>query len=739
MTSEASEFISREELQAGLPARRASTLLFAIESRTAQLVARANQATAIYLTPKRLEEQEQNFLTAIAAGRELPVQPLIQDLDRYAEQWANLVPQDPPLQAATAHLLAQKYQFTAQRVVAIRAALGLDNPDVQNAFQRLYQQPLDTIYIPEIAPRDRIRWVWKSFSTKLESLPPFWITLLLTIPGAVGLLALPIALAGVGFTTAITLIVFFGVINMLTVWALAEAVTRSGTTRFGLGFLGQLVDEYLDRASSTMLTVIMSLNNFFILIIFFLGVAGTLEESTSLPSELWVVALFGVCLYFLFRRSFNSTVGTTVLIVLVNLVILLIIPLLALPNFSTANLPSLKLPFQGETFNPATWGLVLGVMLSTFFSHILIAAYAPVTLRREPSGRSWILGSVTAIFVLMLIACVWMVVINGTIPAEILANTTGTVLSPLAEVAGQSVIWLGSLLVFLSLGLGCIQVALVLYYLSDERLPAQPTSGIFSRLSDRGRFWLAVSPVILVFLLTEWIALTGQGSFTSFLGIIGALSLPMLGGMIPVLLLAATRRKGDFEPSLVSRLVGNPILLIAIYVFYLAAIFSYGLFIWKDPLPKILVIAIGIWVLGVTVRMLLRGTMNKRISIELREDQRLEGVNTLQIVSGGQQVEVDAQLKTLDRKENIHGEVVQLPDFERVNSISLQVEPGEARTIKIWAHRLTLEGSSQALPVSIKIISDNGTQQFDLRECGAQISTPITSDIHQVHFSFMQD
>lgn len=739
MTSEASDFISREELQAGLPARRASTLLFAIESRTAQLVARANKATAIYLTPKALEEQEQNFLSAIAAGRELPVQPRIQDLDRYAKHWANLIPEDPRLQAAIAHLLAQKYRFTAQKVVSLRSALGLDSPDIQEAYQRLYQQPLETIYVPILTPRDRIRWLWKSFSTKLESLPPFWITLLLTIPGAVGLLALPIALAGVGFTTAITLIIIFGVINMLTVWALAEAVTRSGTTRFGLGFLGQLVDEYLGRASSTMLTVIMSLNNFFILIIFFLGVAGTLEDSTSLPTELWVIGLFGVCLYFLFRRSFNSTVGTTILIVLVNLVILLLIPLLALPNFSSANLPSFNFPFQGETSNPATWGLVLGVMLSTFFSHILIAAYAPVTLRRESGGRSWIWGSVAAIFVLMLIACAWMVVINGTIPAEILASTTGTVLSPLAEVAGQSVIWLGSLLVVLSLGLGCIQVALVLYYLVDERLPAQPSNGIFRRFSDRGRFWLAISPVILAFLLTELIALTGRGSFTSFLGIIGALSLPMLGGMIPVLLLAATRRKGDFEPGLVSRLVGNPILLTAIYLFFLATIFTHGLFIWEDPIPRILAIGIGIWVLGVTVRMLLRGTMKKRISIELREDQRLEGNNILQIVSGGQQFAVEAQLKTLDREENVQGEFVQLPDFEQVNSISLQVEPNEARTVKIWAHRLTAEGSSQGLPVSIEITSGNESQRFDLGETGEKISFPIMGETQQIYFSFSRE
>ena len=52
MSSDESEFISREELLSGrLPSvRRASLLLFAIESRTAHLVAQSQRAAAMYLT-----------------------------------------------------------------------------------------------------------------------------------------------------------------------------------------------------------------------------------------------------------------------------------------------------------------------------------------------------------------------------------------------------------------------------------------------------------------------------------------------------------------------------------------------------------------------------------------------------------------------------------------------------------------------------------------------------------------
>jgi len=50
---------SRDELLGGMPARRASTLLFAIESRTALLVARERRAMATFETDRTEAEQEE--------------------------------------------------------------------------------------------------------------------------------------------------------------------------------------------------------------------------------------------------------------------------------------------------------------------------------------------------------------------------------------------------------------------------------------------------------------------------------------------------------------------------------------------------------------------------------------------------------------------------------------------------------------------------------------------------------
>src|SRR5215213_5881044 len=111
MSSDWSAFISRDELLGGLPARRASTLLFAIESRTAHLVARSRRALATYLTEKTVEDQERAFFEALAQGRESLVRPTIQDLERYAPEWADLVPLDPGLRAALARMIGEKYSL----------------------------------------------------------------------------------------------------------------------------------------------------------------------------------------------------------------------------------------------------------------------------------------------------------------------------------------------------------------------------------------------------------------------------------------------------------------------------------------------------------------------------------------------------------------------------------------------------------------------------------------------------
>src|SRR5262245_46846605 len=120
------KMFSREALLGGLPARRASTILFAIESRTAALVRSNRVNRAAYVSERSVAEREQEFLAAVAAGRRSEA-VRIQDIEAHAQGWADLVPDGADVRAVIARMLGQKYRFTRDLVPGIRAALGLDH------------------------------------------------------------------------------------------------------------------------------------------------------------------------------------------------------------------------------------------------------------------------------------------------------------------------------------------------------------------------------------------------------------------------------------------------------------------------------------------------------------------------------------------------------------------------------------------------------------------------------------
>jgi Transmembrane amino acid transporter protein len=228
------ELFTPAEVIGGFSARRTRLLLFQIENRTAYLMTQSRRAVTRYLTEEVAEQQDLAFFAALAEGRELPVRPTIQDLERYATDWQSLVPPNPTLQAGLAFLLGQKYRFAQPNIPQIRQALGLETEAVQQAFQRQYQGPLDSIYIRRVGLPTWIGWRWKKLSSWLEHLPPFWTAYALTFTETVGasILALPIALAGVGPLPGVVILLVMGVINMLTIAAMAEAVTRNGSIRY---------------------------------------------------------------------------------------------------------------------------------------------------------------------------------------------------------------------------------------------------------------------------------------------------------------------------------------------------------------------------------------------------------------------------------------------------------------------------------------------------------------------------
>jgi amino acid permease len=721
MTSDGQGLFSREALLGGWSARHATTILFAIESRTAKLVASRQRAVPIVLSEQATKEREQAFLEALAQGRDLPVRITIQDLERYAPEWADLVPYDPAMRAGLAHLLGAKYAIPATAAPRLRAALGLDAGAVRQAYQSRYGTPLDEIFAPGVRPTDRFRWATSRVAARLDGLPVFWLAFVLTlIIGAVNL-ALPIAVAGVGALPGVAMILVLGVINLVTVVAMVEVVTRSGGIRYGNAFIGTVVADYLGSTASALLSAVLTAFSFGIVLIFYVGISTTLADATGLPAALWMVVLFGVGLYFLTRGSLNATVASAIVITAVNVALLLVMAAMAFSHLRMENLTYVNLPWsEGNTFEPILLGALIGVILDIYAAHILVAIFGKMLLDRDPGGRSVVRGHAAGIGFAMVLNVIWVLAVCGAIAPEVLAGQTSTVVVPLAEAVGPQVQVLGAVFVILSMGLGLIQFSLALFNLARERIGER-----FGWGGSRGRFLLSLTPVIGVLVVAEWMVLTGTGSFTGILGFLGVMVHSLMSGIFPMLLVLASRRKGELLPGVSYRALGHPVVVGSVYLLSIANLFVHGLVIWDQPLLQVGGVLIGVLMLVVTALMIRRGAFASRVSVELRRDLTGDGRSLVAVTAGGRPSDAEIHLRDAGGERTLQGAATELPDLATLGAIEIDLPAGPATELKVWAHTITLEGLSERLAARLTVGDGMGVREVDLGASDGGVVLPL--------------
>jgi amino acid permease len=724
MSSDTS-FFGGQNILDGTPLRRAGTILFAIEGRTAQLVAQSRQALASYLTEKTAAEKEQAFLSAIAQGRDLPLNPTVQDIERFAPEWASLVPSDDTQHAALAKKFTEKYHFRYQDVPEMRKALGLDTDVVKQAYERLLHAPIDSIYASSIPLSEQIRWLASRLANSLERMPPFWTAYSLTLTETVGgsILALPIALAGVGPIPGVILLFILGLVNILTIMGIVEAITRNGNMRYGTAYFGRLVGDYLGKPGSIILVPALLILNITTLIAFYIGISISLADITRISPLLWPALLFLLAVYFLRRESLNATVASALVIGIINILILIILSLLAFPQVQSANLQYVSSLFGGgQLFNPKILELIFGVILCAYFGHTSAGNAAKVVLRRDPGGSSLIWGNIMAMATAIALYSLWVIAVNGAIPSIELINETGTALSPLAIKIGGVVPILGIIYVILAMGIGTVHMSYGLYFQVREALP--------SNAKKTTQFLVSMAPILALFIVVEWMLFTGRESFSWLLGVLGVILLPLLGGIFPILMLAASRRKGDYTPKLAFGFLGNPLVLTIVYLIYVGSIFVYGFFIWDDPIQRLIAIGVGFIVLIVTYLVIRQGAFASRVVIELRvEVSDTDERATMMIVDVGKPLVGTFKLVYANEERIMKGSEIEIPSYKRLKNIFVEFSPLSSKELKVWLHRVTPEGNSDAISATLRI-KDSRDSVVQLGSNTNSVVVPLMSDVN---------
>jgi amino acid permease len=950
-------FPDRAELLSGVPTKRADTLLFLIESRTAHLVARSRREMERFVTEEDLIERELAFFEAFSQGREAPLVPTIQHLERHSWQWAPLVAQNPQIQAAVANRLGKKYRFTYQDVPGIRRALGLDDAEVRRAYRRLYRQPLEQIFASRVSLTDRLRWAWAAVGARFARLPPFWTAYSLTLTETVGatILALPIALATIGPLPGVAILVVLGLVNIVTVAFMAEAVTRSGAMRYGSAYLGRLVGDYLGTTGSLIISVGLFVLCLLALSGFYVGISKTLEDATSVWAPAWVVVLFLVGLHYLRRESLNATVASALAIGGVNIALLLVLVALAFIHLQTDNLLHATVPFaSGRPFDASILELIFGVILAAYFGHSSVSLCGRLVLRRDPSGRSLMWGCVAAQASAMLLYCLFLLAVNGAVAPGALAEESGTALSPLTTEVGSLSAVFGSVFAVLGMGMVTIHFSLALSSLTRERLPSEATPVVvlprqrarlrfqdrrrrrstdrlrisvtylglrggdpafrleaglhgdvhrteisttgsweilgptglpslmdrFEELRDsglslvleiidatpqvvrlkattsmrttvegvwdsvglslagvlgltdpeaelvgwimrqgdvtlsdvagyagkeeaairatlaslvdrglvremeggsryaarlaarrgralpeeiwgalteegsdvargtsdrtssrwkgvrrmllgrRGRFVLGATPVFVSFAVAEWMLISGSGSFAGLLGFIGVIVVSVVAGIFPVLLLVASRRKGEYVPTAVYRVLGHPVLLGGLYLLFLGSIVLHGLVIWEEPWLRAGALLVGAGILVMTGFMVRRGAFIRRLNIEVREDQR-QGRTFFAVTADGRERTSHVLLEYPDGAQRLEASLGEIPTLLSLRHAVFEPSFGNGaggtpRELMVRVHKVTPEGDSDAMAGTVTVHTGGEPKRFDIKLAGGQVTLPVT-------------
>src|SRR5262249_15330203 len=161
-------------------------------------------------------------------------------------------------------------------------------------------------------------------------------------------------------------------------------------------------------------------------------------------------------------------------------------------------------------------------------------------------------------------------------------------------------------------------------------------------------------------------------SFAGPLGFLGALVVPLLGGIFPILMLAVSRRKGEFVPGLTFGFLGHPLVVVGVYLLFLVSIFLHGALIWRDPPQRLAAFLVGVAVLGMTLVCLRRGLLAPRVVVQLCVEQGAGARATFSIISSGRPAPADVWLNYGDDKQHIVAAGGEVPAFRSIQSATFQ-------------------------------------------------------------------
>jgi len=187
-------------------------------------------------------------------------------------------------------------------------------------------------------------------------------------------------------------------------------------------------------------------------------------------------------------------------------------------------------------------------------------------------------------------------------------------------------------------------------------------------------------------------------------------------------------------------LLGHPFVVTGIYLLFVGTLFLHAIVIWLNPAERAAALLVGLLVLATTVAMVRQGAFTRRLIVELKQDTRGQdkGRASFTITANGQPAVADVQMSYAAGEQRRHEAAGEVPAFAALRSVTFQLPATKARELKVWAHTVTPDGSSQSLPALVEVQCGGNAKRFDLKLSGGQAVLPITGDACELQIAFSE-
>jgi hypothetical protein len=166
-----------------------------------------------------------------------------------------------------------------------------------------------------------------------------------------------------------------------------------------------------------------------------------------------------------------------------------------------------------------------------------------------------------------------------------------------------------------------------------------------------------------------------------------------------------------------------------VYVVFLGLIVLHSLVIWQAVVERTLALVVAAVVVALTVHMVRRAAFTPRAVVGLRQKLPDQETEILSVTALGHRGAANVRLDYPEGSRWQDAGQGEIPRFSRLRAMPLEVPTEGARELKVWAHRVTPERTSEPLPIRVQVVDGSAPRRVDLTTCGGQLVLPLTGTL----------